>query len=62
MGLTYEVLSGLDDLIKTLECGSGSPKNSDCFAISEICSRLDNLEYQVSGSENSNEVPSTKRL
>jgi hypothetical protein len=61
-GLTHEVLSGLDDLIKTLEFASGSPKNSDCFAISEICSRLDNLESQLSGSSNSNEVPSTKHI
>jgi hypothetical protein len=61
-GLTYEVLSGLDDLIKTLECGSGSPKNSTSIAILEICSRLDNLESQLSGSSNSNEVSSTKRI
>jgi hypothetical protein len=61
-GKTSEVLSGLDDLIFTLEFSSASPKNSAPQAILEICSRLDNLESQFSGSSNNNEVPSTKRL
>jgi hypothetical protein len=61
-GLTHEVLSGLDDLIKTLEFGSGSPHKGASIAISEICSRLDNLESQLSGSSNSDETPSTLRL
>jgi hypothetical protein len=61
-GKTSEVLSGLDDLIFTLEFSSASPKNSAPQAILEICSRLDNLESQLSGSENSNEVSSTKHL
>jgi hypothetical protein len=69
-GLTHEVLSGLDNLIKTLEFGNGSPHNGAYNSISEIwntrfeslCSRLDNLESQLSGSENSDEIPSTKRL
>ncbi|AFZ04580.1 hypothetical protein [Calothrix sp. PCC 6303] len=61
-GKTSEVLSGLDDLIFTLEFSSASPKNSAPQAILEICSRLDNLESQFSGSSNNNEVSSTKRL
>jgi hypothetical protein len=61
-GRTLEVLSGLDDLIKTLEFGSGSPHDGAYQTISEICSRLDNLESQLSGSSNSDEIPSTKRI
>ncbi|BAZ36819.1 hypothetical protein NIES4101_27390 (plasmid) [Calothrix sp. NIES-4101] len=61
-GKTSEVLSGLDDLIFTLNDGSASSQNGVYQTISSICSRLDNLESQLSGSENSNEVPSTKRL
>jgi hypothetical protein len=69
-GHSAEVLSGLDNLIKTLDSGSGSPHNGAYNSISSIwntrfeslCSRLDNLESQLSGSENSNEVPSTERL
>ncbi|AFZ04543.1 hypothetical protein [Calothrix sp. PCC 6303] len=69
-GRTREVLSGLDDLIFTLDDGSGSLQNSASQTISEICDtrfeslcdRLDNLESQLSGSSNSNEVPSTKRI
>jgi hypothetical protein len=69
-GRSTEVLSGLDNLIKTLEFGSGSGSNEAYNSISEIwdtrfeslCDRLDNLESQLSGSENSNEVPSPERL
>jgi hypothetical protein len=69
-GKTSEVLSGLDDLIFTLDDGSASSQNGVYQTISEICDtrfeslrdRLDNLESQLSGSENSNEVSSTKRL
>jgi hypothetical protein len=69
-GRTLEVLSGLDDLIKTLEFGSGSPHDGAYQTISEICDtrfewlrdRLDNLESQLSGSSNSDEIPSTKRI
>ncbi|BAZ36715.1 hypothetical protein NIES4101_26350 (plasmid) [Calothrix sp. NIES-4101] len=69
-GLTHEVLSGLDDLIKSLEFGNGSPHNGAYQTISEICDtrfeslreRLDNLESQLSGSSNSDEIPSTKRI
>jgi chromosome segregation ATPase len=61
-GKTSEVLAGLDDLIKTLDDGSASSQNGVYQTISSICSRLDNLESQLSGSENSNEVSSTKRL
>jgi chromosome segregation ATPase len=69
-GKTSEVLSGLDDLIFTLDDGSASSQNRVYQTISKICDtrfeslcdRLDNLESQLSGSENSNEVPSTKRL
>lgn len=59
-GLTHEVLSGLDDLIKTLDSGSGS--NGVSIDISEICSRLDNLESQLSGFSDRNETPSTKHI
>lgn len=71
-GRSVEVLSGLDNLIKTLDSGSGSGSGSNGAyqTISEIwdtrfdslCDRLDNLESQLSGSENSNEIPSTERL
>jgi uncharacterized protein YukE len=64
------VLSGLDNLIKTLEFGGGSGSNGAYQTISEIwdtrfeslCDRLDNLESQLSGSENSDKVPSTEGL
>ena len=67
-GRSTEVLSGLDNLIKTLDSGSGS--NEAYQTISEIWNtrfeslsdRLDNLESQLSGSENSDEIPSTERL
>ncbi len=71
-GRSTEVLSGLDNLIKTLEFGSGSGSGSNeaYQTISEIwdtrfeslCDRLDNLESQLSGSENSDKVPSTEGL
>jgi DNA repair exonuclease SbcCD ATPase subunit len=69
-GKTSEVLAGLDDLIFTLDDGSASSQNGVYQTISEICDtrfeslrdRLDNLESQLSGSSNSNEVPSTKRI
>ena len=71
-GRSTEVLSGLDNLIKTLDSGSGSgsPHNGAYNSISEIwdtrfeslCDRLDNLESQLSGSSNSDEIPSTERL
>jgi uncharacterized phage infection (PIP) family protein YhgE len=68
-GRSTEVLSGLDDLIKTLDSGSGSGSNEAYQTISEIwdtrfeslSDRLDNLESQLPGSLNSNEVPSTER-
>ncbi len=69
-GRSTEVLSGLDNLIKTLEFGNGSGSNEAYQTISDIwntrfdslCDRLDNLESQLPGSENSDEVPSTERL
>jgi uncharacterized phage infection (PIP) family protein YhgE len=69
-GRSTEVLSGLDNLIKTLDSGSGSGSNGVYNSISEIwdtrfeslSDRLDNLESQLSGSENSDEIPSTERL
>lgn len=69
-GRTLEVLSGLDDLIFTLDSGSGSPQNSASQTRKEICDprfeslreRLDNLESQLSGFSDRNETPSTKHL
>jgi hypothetical protein len=78
-GRSTEVLSGLDNLIKTLDSGSGSGSNGAYQTISEIwdtrfdslcdtpagsgcCHRLDDLESQLPGSENSDKVPSTERL
>ena len=69
-GRSTEVLSGLDNLIKTLDSGSGSGSNGAYQTISEIwdtrfeslSDRLDNLESQLPGSENSDEIPSTERL
>jgi hypothetical protein len=76
-GRSTEVLSGLDNLIKTLDSDSGS--NEAYNSVSEIwdtrfeslrdtpagsgcCHRLDNLESQLPGSENSDKVPSPERL
>ncbi len=69
-GRSVEVLSGLDDLIKALDSGNGSKSNGAYNSVSDIwdtrfeslSDRLDNLESQLPGSENSDEVPSTERL
>ena len=68
-GRSTEVLSGLDNLIKTLDSGNGSGSNGAYNSVSSIwdtrfellCDRLDNLESQLPGSENSDEIPSTER-
>ncbi|PHJ58472.1 hypothetical protein VF14_18755 [Nostoc linckia z18] len=60
-GRTSELLHSLDELILALDSNSRSA-NSMNQTILAICSRLDNLESQLSGESNSKETPSIHNL
>ncbi|MEI2578552.1 hypothetical protein [Scytonema sp. PRP1] len=60
-GRTSELLHSLDELILALDSNSRSA-NSTNQTILAICSRLDNLESQLSGESNSKETPSIHNL
>ncbi|MHC5739421.1 hypothetical protein [Nostoc sp.] len=60
-GRTSELLHSLDELILALDSNSRSA-NSTSQTLLAICSRLDNLELQLSGESNSKETPSIHNL
>ena len=61
-GRTSEILSGLDELILTLESSSSSRYNTNSKTLSEIMERLDKVESNKTDECSSNELVDAERI